>query len=195
MEAPAAINVVAVCQHAGVWRGFFRSKPPPATGAYANLGPCVHKNAHSSSAERQEEVINRGFNVTRRRGQPRFEATNEQRRAVEILVGPGIPQAHIRRLVRDRWDRPISENTLRKYFKPEIARGPQKCPDGPFHREDDPGQSRRQPAPRQSPTPRSGALYRAVRACTHGLADHGRSGTASRCRASFIRSAKIDASL
>jgi hypothetical protein len=24
--------------------------------------------------------------------------------------------------VRDRWDRPISENTLRKYFKPEIAR-------------------------------------------------------------------------
>ena len=33
------------------------------------------------------------------------------------------------------------------------------------------------------------------RACTHGLADRGRSGTTSRCRASFIRSAKIDASL
>ena len=45
-------------------------------GAYANLGPCVHENAHSSRAERQEEVINRGFNVTRRRGRPRFEATN-----------------------------------------------------------------------------------------------------------------------
>ena len=86
----------------------------------------VHENAHSSRAERQEEVIHRGVNVTRRRGRPRFEATNEQRRAVEILVGLGIPQAHIRRLVRDRWDRPISENTLRKYFKPEIARGAAK---------------------------------------------------------------------
>jgi len=73
----------------GVQRGFFRSKPPPATGAYANLGPCVHETAHSSRAERQEEVINRGFNVTRRRGQPRFEATNEQRRAVEIWSGWG----------------------------------------------------------------------------------------------------------
>src|SRR5215469_3566868 len=89
MEAPAAINVVAACQHAGVWRGFFRSKPPPATGAYANLAPCVHENAHSSSAERQEEVINRGVNVTRRRGRPRFEATNEQRRTVEIWSGWG----------------------------------------------------------------------------------------------------------
>jgi hypothetical protein len=36
----------------------------------------VHENAHSSRAQRQKEVINRGFNVTRRRGRPRFEATN-----------------------------------------------------------------------------------------------------------------------
>ena len=51
------------------------SHPPPRARMRTSVRVCM-KNAHSSSAERQEEVINRGVNVTRRRGRPRFEATN-----------------------------------------------------------------------------------------------------------------------
>ena len=77
-------------------------------------------------AERQEEVSNSRVKVVCGRGRPRFAPTNEQRRNVEILVGLGIPQAHICRIVRDHKGRPISENTLRKYFKQEIAGGAAK---------------------------------------------------------------------
>jgi len=57
------------------------------------------------------------------RGRPRFLPTEEQRRNVETMVGLGIPQEHICAMVRDQRDRPISDRTLRKYFKKEIEQG------------------------------------------------------------------------
>jgi hypothetical protein len=61
--------------------------------------------------------------IVAQRGRPRFEPTDEQRRNVEILVGLGIPEGEICRMVRDHKDRPISEPTLRKYFRKEIDQG------------------------------------------------------------------------
>ena len=57
------------------------------------------------------------------RGRPRFQPTQEQRRNVETMTGLGIPQEHICAMVRDQRDRPISDRTLRKYFKKEIEQG------------------------------------------------------------------------
>jgi hypothetical protein len=59
----------------------------------------------------------------RGRGRPEFEPNDDQRKNVEILVALGIPEADICALVRDRNDKPISENTLRKHFRKEINHG------------------------------------------------------------------------
>jgi hypothetical protein len=53
-------------------------------------------------------------------GRPAFQPTEEQRKNVEVLAGLGIPEEDICRIVRDRNDKPISKNTLRKYFKKEL---------------------------------------------------------------------------
>ena len=58
--------------------------------------------------------------MARTRGRPRFEPSEEQRRNVDIMTGLGIRQEHICAMVRDHRDRPISDRTLRKYFKKEI---------------------------------------------------------------------------
>ncbi len=59
-------------------------------------------------------------------GRPPFEPTDEQRRNVEIMVGLGIPQDCICVMTRDKKDRPITEATLRKQFKKEIAQAQAK---------------------------------------------------------------------
>jgi hypothetical protein len=64
--------------------------------------------------------------LSNRGGRPPFEPTDEQRRNVEIMVGLGIPQDSICVMMRDKKDRPITEATLRKHFKKEIAQGQAK---------------------------------------------------------------------
>jgi hypothetical protein len=64
--------------------------------------------------------------LSSRGGRPPFEPTDEQRRNVEIMVGLGIPQDSICVMIRDKKDRPITEATLRKHFKKEIAQGQAK---------------------------------------------------------------------
>jgi len=54
----------------------------------------------------------------------RFSPTPEHRRLVESLVGLGIPEDEICRLVLNpATRRPIDEKTLRKYFPVELATG------------------------------------------------------------------------
>jgi hypothetical protein len=60
------------------------------------------------------------------RGRPAFQPTDEQRKNVEVMVGLGITEEKICLLVRDRRDKPISRNTLRKHFKKELEIGPTK---------------------------------------------------------------------
>jgi hypothetical protein len=60
-------------------------------------------------------------------GQPAFQPTDEQRKNVEILVGLGLRQEEICRLVRDRKDKPISVPTLEKHFRKEIDTGATKA--------------------------------------------------------------------
>jgi hypothetical protein len=55
-----------------------------------------------------------------RRRRPAFQPTEEQRKSVEVMVGLGIPEEDIRLTIRDRNDKPISKNTLRKHFKIEL---------------------------------------------------------------------------
>jgi hypothetical protein len=59
-------------------------------------------------------------------GRPPFEPTDEQRANIEILCALGLPQAEICQLVRDARGKPITENTLRKYFRNEIGAGTAK---------------------------------------------------------------------
>lgn len=56
-------------------------------------------------------------------GRPRFEPSDEQRQNVDVLTALGLPQDLICRIVRDARGKPITENTLRKYFRPEISAG------------------------------------------------------------------------
>jgi hypothetical protein len=56
-------------------------------------------------------------------GRRAFEPTVEQHKNVNILVALGIPERAICAIVRDHKDRPISEKTLRKYFRREIEIG------------------------------------------------------------------------
>ena len=58
-----------------------------------------------------------------KRGRPRFEPTEEQRRNVEIMTGLGIPQTAICLMVRGPKGKPISLATLEKHFRKEIDTG------------------------------------------------------------------------
>jgi hypothetical protein len=60
------------------------------------------------------------------RGRPAFQPTDEQRVNVEIMVGLGIPEEEIRLVVRDRRDKPICRNTLRRHFEKELQTGATK---------------------------------------------------------------------
>jgi hypothetical protein len=54
---------------------------------------------------------------------PTFNPTDEQRRQVENLAAFGVPVEQIVHLVLDKAGKPISEKTLRKYFRTELATG------------------------------------------------------------------------
>ena len=57
-----------------------------------------------------------------------FDPTDEQRAMVESMVGFGIPQEEICRLiVNPRTGKPINDRTLRRAFKTEIATGEVKA--------------------------------------------------------------------
>jgi len=58
-----------------------------------------------------------------KRGRPRFEPSEEQRRNVEIMTGLGIPQTDICLMVRGPKGKPISLATLEKHFRKEIDTG------------------------------------------------------------------------
>ena len=58
-----------------------------------------------------------------KRGRPRFEATDEQRKNVEVLVSLGIPQTDICLMVRGPKGKPISPPTLEQHFRKEIDTG------------------------------------------------------------------------
>jgi hypothetical protein len=60
------------------------------------------------------------------RGRPVFQPTDEQRKNVEVMVGLGVTEEKICLLVRDRRDKPISRNSLRKHFKKELETGATK---------------------------------------------------------------------
>src|SRR6516164_5939417 len=60
------------------------------------------------------------------RGRPAFQPTNEQRQNVEVMVGLGIPEEQICLVVRDRRDKPICRNTLRRHFEKELQTGATK---------------------------------------------------------------------
>jgi hypothetical protein len=60
------------------------------------------------------------------RGRPAFQPTDEQRQNVEIMVGLGITEEKICLVVRDRRDKPICRNTLRKHFQKELETGATK---------------------------------------------------------------------
>ena len=64
----------------------------------------------------------------RRRGRPAFLPTDEQRRQVEAMVGFGIPEAQIARLIDNpQTKRSIDEKTLRHHFRNEIDTGQVKA--------------------------------------------------------------------
>jgi hypothetical protein len=60
------------------------------------------------------------------RGRPAFQPTDEQRKNVEVMVSVGITEENICLLVRDRRDKPICRNSLRKHFKKELETGATK---------------------------------------------------------------------
>jgi hypothetical protein len=60
------------------------------------------------------------------RGRPAFQPTDEQRKNVEVMVSLGITEEKICLLVRDRRDKPICRNSLRKHFKKELETGATK---------------------------------------------------------------------
>jgi hypothetical protein len=60
------------------------------------------------------------------RGRPAFQPTDEQRKNVEVMVSIGIPEEQICLFVRDRRDKPICRNSLRKHFKKELETGATK---------------------------------------------------------------------
>jgi hypothetical protein len=60
------------------------------------------------------------------RGRPVFQPTNAQRQNVEVMAGLGIPEEQICMVVRDRRDKPICRNTLRRHFGKELQTGATK---------------------------------------------------------------------
>jgi hypothetical protein len=55
-------------------------------------------------------------------GRPKFQPTPNQQTTVQFLVSLGVPQAEICNLVWHN-EKPITEKTLRKHFRREIAQG------------------------------------------------------------------------
>jgi hypothetical protein len=63
-----------------------------------------------------------------RPGRPAFRPTDEQHRQVEAMVGYGIPEGQICRLITNpQTKRPIDEKTLRRHFRSEIDTGQVKA--------------------------------------------------------------------
>jgi hypothetical protein len=60
------------------------------------------------------------------RGRPAFQPTHEQRQYVEVMAGLGTPEEKICLVVRNRRDKPICRNTLRKHFQKELETGATK---------------------------------------------------------------------
>ena len=60
-------------------------------------------------------------------GRPSFEPTDEQRELVEQLAAFGIPQPDIANFVKGKNGKPITERTLRKYFRSELDGGSVKA--------------------------------------------------------------------
>lgn len=58
---------------------------------------------------------------------PTFQPTDEQHRLVEQFAAFGIPVEQMVHLITDKAGKPISENTLRKYFKTELETGTVKA--------------------------------------------------------------------
>jgi hypothetical protein len=57
-------------------------------------------------------------------GRPNFKPTHEQRKNVEVLAGYGMTLGDICALVRNPGNgKPISTDTLKKYFRNELKRG------------------------------------------------------------------------
>ena len=57
-----------------------------------------------------------------------FNPTAKQRRWVEAMIGYGIPEAEIRRLIEDpHTGKPIDLETLREHFAKEISTGAVKA--------------------------------------------------------------------
>jgi hypothetical protein len=66
--------------------------------------------------------------LPRKAGRPAFQPTDEQRRQVEAMIGFGIPEAEIARLVvNPQTNRPVDEKTLRLHFRSEIDTGQVKA--------------------------------------------------------------------
>jgi hypothetical protein len=64
---------------------------------------------------------------TRKRGNPPFEPTEEQRRTVEMMSAMGIPQEDICQVILGRNGKPIDAKTLRKHFSEELATAAMKA--------------------------------------------------------------------
>jgi hypothetical protein len=63
-----------------------------------------------------------------RAGRPAFRPTDEQHRQVEAMVGYGIPEDQICRLITNQQTkRPIDGKTLRRHFRSEIETGQVKA--------------------------------------------------------------------
>lgn len=56
-------------------------------------------------------------------GRPAFEPTEHERKQVEAMAGYGLPHNHIAALIRNG----IDDNTLRKWFAPELEQGKAKA--------------------------------------------------------------------
>lgn len=56
----------------------------------------------------------------RKRGQPAFKPTQEQRNLVKYLAAAGVSQERICQCLRDKKGNPIEDDTLRKHFREEL---------------------------------------------------------------------------
>jgi hypothetical protein len=79
------------------------------------------KNGKPTTPRRDEAEQNP---VNKKGGMPRFEPTDEQRKAVETMAGHGIPHVDIARVViNPRTGRGIDPTTLRSAFRHELDVG------------------------------------------------------------------------
>tara|TARA_R110000822_G_scaffold120633_1_gene254125 strand:- start:20332 stop:20883 length:552 start_codon:yes stop_codon:yes gene_type:complete len=84
--------------------------------------PVANKPKKKASAKAAPAIS--PANKKRGRGRPPFEPTEEQRKHVETLAGFGLKHDEIRHLVENpTTGRAIDEETLRRHFADELARG------------------------------------------------------------------------